>query len=154
MAHIHQNIDFVTEAFIVYKSKVLLVNHIGAGTWLPVGGHIELTEDPEEGLFREIEEEAGIKQRDLRIFSEKPKEKFKNFKFLYPPSFLDIHKIKEGHKHIGLIYFLKSATDKIKLKEDEHFEIKWFTKEEIEKGDILPQIKFYASKTLKIWNFV
>ena len=58
MAHIHEKIDFVSTAIIVHRDKVLLVHHRGLKLWLPVGGHIELDEDPEEALFREIKEET------------------------------------------------------------------------------------------------
>jgi ADP-ribose pyrophosphatase YjhB (NUDIX family) len=52
MPHIHELYDFVVTVFIVHKDKVLLVHHPRYGKWIPMGGHIELDEDPEEALFR------------------------------------------------------------------------------------------------------
>lgn len=60
MPHIHERYDFVVNAFIVFNNKVLLVHHPKYDKWLPMGGHVELDEDPEEALFREIEEETGL----------------------------------------------------------------------------------------------
>jgi 8-oxo-dGTP pyrophosphatase MutT (NUDIX family) len=49
---------------------------------LPLGGHIELDEDPEQALFREIKEESGL---EIDILSQKPAQQFAGRKFLYPP---------------------------------------------------------------------
>lgn len=153
MAHVNEKIDFVVEAFIVNKNKVLLVDHKSAGMWLPVGGHIELDEDPEAALFREIEEESGLSGKDLKIISKKPNLNYKGIKFLYSPTFLDIHDIKKsGHKHVAFVYFFKSGTDRVKLKDDEHHEIRWFTREDLRSGkfEIRPWIIYYANEAFKL----
>lgn len=56
----------------------------------------------------------------------------------------------DTHRHVVLVYFLISKTDKLKLNETEHHEIRWFAKEELSdvKYDISPQIKFYAEQAL------
>ena len=54
MAHIHEKIDFVSTAFIVHKDKVLLGHHRILNLWLPIGGHIELDEDPITALYPQI----------------------------------------------------------------------------------------------------
>lgn len=82
--HIHELIDFAVDVFIVYKNKVLLVHHIEQNKWLPVGGHVELNEDPEQALFREIKEECGL---EVEIFGEKPLVQSPVARFLYPPVF-------------------------------------------------------------------
>ena len=69
MPHIHEKYDFVITVYIVYDKKVLLVHHPRYGKWIPMGGHIELDEDPEEALFREIQEETGL---EVEIVAEKP----------------------------------------------------------------------------------
>ena len=73
MPHIHDLIDFTVAAYIVNNGKVALVNHLQLKRWMPVGGHIELNEDPEEALFREIKEETGIDKSQLTVLSSKPK---------------------------------------------------------------------------------
>lgn len=151
MAHIHDKIDFVISAFIVHDNNILFVDHKRLRRWLPVGGHIELDEDPERALFREIKEEAGIDVSHLRVLSSKPNLHHKGINYLYTPNYLDIHDITEGHKHIGLIYFLTSDTNVISLKPDEHENIKWFTIGEIESGKyhIGDDVKFYTNEALK-----
>ncbi|MEK6836116.1 MAG: NUDIX domain-containing protein [Nanoarchaeota archaeon] len=60
MPHIHDKIDFTAEAFIVYKNRVLLRKHDKYKIWLSVGGHIELDEEPNEAVIREVKEEVGL----------------------------------------------------------------------------------------------
>ena len=69
MPHLHELYDFVVSAFIVHDDKVLLVHHPKYDKWIPMGGHVELDEDPETALFREIEEETGL---EVSILSSKP----------------------------------------------------------------------------------
>lgn len=151
MPHIHEAIDFTVAAFIVNENKVLLIHHKQLDKWLPIGGHIELDEDPEEGLFREIKEETGINLGDLIVLSDKPKIKSKETKFLFTPNYLDLHDISETHKHVGITYFIKSKTNELKLAELEHNEIKWFTPEEFENPEyeLTNAIKFYCKQALK-----
>ena len=54
MPHIHEKIDFAVEVFVVHKNKVLLRKHDKYKTWLGVGGHIELDEDPNQVAIREV----------------------------------------------------------------------------------------------------
>jgi len=149
MAHIHKLIDFAVAIFIVYKNRVLLIRHKELKKWLPVGGHIELDEDPEEAIFREVKEETGLEE--IEIFGQKPSIKSGGTKFLYPPTFLDIHDISQKHKHIGMIYFARAKSDKIVLAQKEHKAIRWFTRREIESPsfNLRPSIKFYAKEVLK-----
>lgn len=154
MPHIHDLIDFTVAAYIVNKGKVALVNHLQLKRWVPVGGHIELNEDPEEALFREVKEETGIDKDQLTVLSTKPKIKSDGTKFLFTPSFLDIHKITDTHRHVGITYLLESKTDKLILAADEHKGISWFGLSELEgeKIDISPAVKFYVSEAIKLSN--
>ena len=149
MAHINELIDYTIEVFIVYKNKVLLVYHSSLKKWLPVGGHIELDEDPEEALFRETKEETGL---DIEILGNKLDLRTDTFKSLFTPSYLDIHKINETHRHVGMVYFAKALTDKVVLEEDEHDEIRWFSKSDHidPKYNLLQDVKVYAEKALSL----
>lgn len=69
MAHIHEKIDFTVAIFIVQNAKVLLILHRKLNKWLPVGGHIELDEDPEVAALREAKEESGF---EVELVGERP----------------------------------------------------------------------------------
>ena len=42
------------------RGKILLVDHLKAGLWLPTGGHVEPGEHPTSTVEREILEELGV----------------------------------------------------------------------------------------------
>lgn len=151
MPHIHDKIDFTAEAFIVHKNKVLLRKHDKYKIWLSVGGHIELDEEPNQAVIREVKEEVGL---DVELVCKENYSLIENnqYKPLIPPEFLNIHKINDNHKHISMVYFAKSNTEKLVLSEEEKSdECKWFTKEDLEdpKYQIGEQIKIYARAALR-----
>ena len=53
MPHIHDKIDFTVAIFVVQQAHVLLVHHRALDKWLPLGGHIELDEEPEQAALSE-----------------------------------------------------------------------------------------------------
>jgi 8-oxo-dGTP diphosphatase len=150
MPHIHELIDWTVVAYIVHEKKVLFVFHKALQKWLPLGGHIELDEDPDEALLREVKEESGIE--DVEVLATRPNITVdaSERKFLYTPSFMDIHTINEKHRHIGLVYFLRAKTDVIRLAEQEHTEIRWLTEEQFDDPQfrLEESIKFYAKEAL------
>jgi 8-oxo-dGTP diphosphatase len=149
MAHIHEKYDFTVVAFIVFKNKVLLVNHPRYNKWLCPGGHIELDEDPEEALFREIEEETGLK--DVEILSSKPDISEPRRKAIYTPNYVDVHDANPPHRHIALVYFARAKNNK-HLQSDEHSDARWFSAQELEDPNLsIPlDIKFYSKEALKL----
>jgi 8-oxo-dGTP pyrophosphatase MutT (NUDIX family) len=151
MAHIHELIDFTVNVFVVYKDKVLLRFHDKYNFWGgSASGHIELNETPEEAVMRETKEEVGL---NIKIFNKDEAEYTDNerVKKIIPPVYQDIHKISDSHKHIGMVYFGTSETDKVepKLLDDRSDTWKWVTKDELEKMDMWEDQKFYAKKALE-----
>lgn len=148
MPHIHDLIDFVVAAYIVHEDKVLLVDHIKIGTWMPIGGHIELDEDTDQALAREIKEECNL---DVEIIGGlKPDFSSQETKPLLAPIYLDIHNISDTHKHICLVYFGKAKSDQVVLAEREHHSFRWFTAQELSNPEfnIWESVQFYAQKAL------
>lgn len=148
MPHIHEKYDFVITVFIVYNNKVLLVHHPRYDKWIPMGGHIELDEDPEQALFREIKEETGL---DVEILSKKPDIVQNDTKFVYAPRFIDVHEANPPHKHIALVYFAKAKNDKYVLS-TEHSEINWLGLEDLAKPQyaLSNSVKFYCREAIKV----
>lgn len=149
MPHIHEKIDFTVSAYIIHNNKVLLIHHKKLNIWLPIGGHVELDENPDEALFREIKEECGL---EVEVMSEKqPNFKIEGTKFLYVPAFMNIHDINKTHKHIGLIYFAKAKSEQFMHNKEEHNKIRWFAKEDLDNSEFTlnEAVKFYATEALK-----
>ena len=152
MAQIHELIDFIVNIFIVHDNNVLLINHKKLGMWLSIGGHVELNENPEEAAFREVKEECGLEVEILGTKPDIPKSGKINFTPLFCPMYLDIHNVSETHRHVGMAYFAKAKSDKIILNKEEHNDIRWFTKEDLENPefDVTPAVKFYANEALRL----
>ncbi|MEK7170315.1 MAG: NUDIX domain-containing protein [Patescibacteria group bacterium] len=146
MPHIHEKIDFTVEVFIVYKNKVLLRMHDKVKKWLGPGGHIELHEDPVEAALREVKEEVGLTVELIggERLGVTPED-------ILPPVALNRHHVTPAHEHVNLVYFAISASDIIAptAKGDRSDECRWCTKENLEKMDILPNVKAYALAALR-----
>jgi len=152
MPHIHEKIDLTVIAYIVRDERVLMAQHKLVGHWLPLGGHVELDEDPEQALIREVQEESGIRVTDLEIAATKPDFVSPGFKPLFAPTFLDIHDMPGNHQHIGMIYVLRSKTDQVVLEERAADEIRWLSREEIEDpaNNLMTGTQFYAKEALRL----
>src|SRR5215468_664677 len=129
MPHIHDKIDFTVAIFVVQRARVLLVHHRALDKWLPLGGHIELDEDPEQAALREVREESGL---DVELLGERPPTTEPGTRALLAPRFLDIHRISATHEHIGMIYFARPryASAALQLPTTEHHATRSCTREE------------------------
>src|SRR5512140_2003057 len=112
MAHIRERIDFTVAIFVVQQGRVLLVHHRNLNRWLPLGGHIELDEDPETAALREAREESGL---EIELIGERPPTTGPGTRALIAPRFLDIHRISPAHEHIGLIYWGRPKSGTVTL---------------------------------------
>lgn len=149
MPHLHEKIDFTVSIFIVDKGKVLFIHHKQLKKWLPIGGHIELDEDPEAAALREAREESGL---EVELVGQRPPLKAEpGFRPLLNPSYMDIHLIKEPHWHIGLVYFAKVKAGQVTLNTEEHHDIRWMTERDLDDPvwALYDNLKFYAKEALK-----
>lgn len=149
MPHIHEKIDFTVSIFIAQDQKVLFIFHKQLQRWLPIGGHIELDENPEQAALREAKEESGL---DVQLLGESsPLEKEPGFAPLLAPSYMDVHLIKEPHWHIGLIYFARVKAGKVTLNVDEHQDIRWIEEKDFEDPQwaLSKPIQFYARAAIQ-----
>lgn len=148
MPHIHEKIDFTVALFIVFEGRVLLVHHRKLGKWLPLGGHVELDEDPEQAALREAREESGF---EVELVGERPPTTEPGTRALIAPRFLDIHRISETHEHIGLIYWARPKAGTLTLAEAEHHDIRWCSPAELESLEPPPSnaVRWYCLKALE-----
>ena len=147
MAHIHEQIDVAVGALIVHQHRVLFVLHRALKRWLPVGGHVELNEDPIQALEREIREECGL---SVEILGDRSTITSPGTTFLQRPRFLDIHDISPTHRHIGITYIARAQSDAVTLAAGEHDAIRWFSREDLNDPTyaIAPALQYYARTAL------
>ena len=160
MAHIHEKIDFTVAIFVVHDGKILLIHHRKLDKWLPLGGHIELDEDPEQAALREAKEESGF---DVELLGERPPTTSPGTRALIAPRFLDIHRIKDTHEHIGMIYWARPAAPvghqtpqsgvsaKPTLAIEEHHDIRWCSPEDLDKlsPPMTGAVKWYCRAAIR-----
>jgi len=152
MAHIHEKIDFTVSVFIVQNRRVLFIFHKQLNRWLPIGGHIELDENPEEAAIREAREESGLEVE--LVGKRSPLKKESGFIPLMNTQYLDVHLIKEPHWHIGMVYFARVISGEVKLNVEEHKDIQWLDEKNLDdsKWGLSEPLKFYARKALEKIN--
>ena len=148
MAHIHERIDFTATIFVVHNGKILLVHHRNLNKWLPLGGHIELDEDPETAALREAKEESGL---DVELLGERPPTTELGTRALIAPRFLDIHRISATHEHIGMMYWARPKHGALTLSPSEHHDIRWCSAEELNtlQPPMTEAVKWYCRTALK-----
>lgn len=148
MAHIHEKIDFTVAIFVVHDGKVLLIHHRKLGKWLPLGGHIELDEDPEIAALREAKEESGL---DVELLGERPPTTEPGTRALIAPRFLDIHRITDTHEHIGMIYWARPSGGDVQLATEEHHDIRWCSAADLDQLQPVMSnaVKWYCRKAIE-----
>jgi 8-oxo-dGTP pyrophosphatase MutT (NUDIX family) len=148
MAHIHEKIDFTVAILVVHERKVLLIHHRGLDMWLPLGGHIELGEDPEAAALREAREESGL---EVELLGTRPPTTGPGSRALIAPRFLDIHRITDTHEHIGMIYWARPRNGQLKLAASEHHDIRWCSSADLDmlQPPMSDAVKWYCRKALE-----
>lgn len=139
----------VVSAYIVYNNKVLLIHHKKLDMWLPVGGHIEENEVPDDAILREIKEEVGIEAEILNISDLPIVGSVK--RNLHIPFYVNVHNVGD-HNHCCLYYLCKPLNpENLKISE-ELKGFRWLSREELSGPDVSPEIKNSAKKALDIFS--
>jgi 8-oxo-dGTP pyrophosphatase MutT (NUDIX family) len=148
LAHIHEKIDFTVAIFVVHETKVLVIHHRALDRWLPLGGHIELDEDPEQAALREAREESGL---EVQLVGDRPPTTGPGTRALIAPRFLDIHRISGTHEHIGMIYWARPRNGTVTLAPSEHHEIRWCGSADLDRlqPPMAEAVKWYCRKALE-----
>jgi 8-oxo-dGTP pyrophosphatase MutT (NUDIX family) len=149
MGHIHEQFDFVVTVFLVHDGRVLFANHPRYGKWVPIGGHIDLDENPDQAVFREVEEETGI--TEIELLTEKPSVPTEPGNvFLNTPNYMGVYDANPPHRHISLNYFAR-VKDKQVTMSDEHTAVKWLGLDDLTKKEyeLTPSLQFYTTKAIE-----
>ncbi len=137
--------EFVVEGYIIKDNSILLMHHKKLDLWLPPGGHIEENETPEEALIREIKEETGLTAEIVRQV--RLDKKF-NVKVLSQPTHIQLEDIKGTHYHIDFIYLCRVGAGNLNANKESK-NLRFFTAEEIEKLENVPEeVKYFSKKFL------
>lgn len=127
---------------------------------MPMGGHIDEHELPEDAAKRECKEEVGI---DVEIIGKDTPDLFNGEnaegRMMKQPFAMLLENIPEhdgkpAHQHMDFLFHAKmmNPNQKILLDPKEGREVRWFTRDEIlamGEGEIFANVKAYILLTLK-----
>lgn len=148
---------FTISVFIVHKDKVLLHMHKKAKKILPLGGHVERNELPEEACIREAWEESGL---EIKLFDNESNSLKKSCdlvgeKLLVKPVHMVLGEIAPGHCHMDFVFYAIADTYQTNPAEGESRQLKWYSKEELKKADnIQENVLDMANEALNILGIV
>lgn len=137
--------NFCASVFVIdpRTRKILLVHHKKFDKWVQPGGHIETDETPEETALREVYEETGLKVQLLG-------ERFPREDDYIRPLGIQKNRGSDGELHIDIIYAAIPINEIDANNYDEEIDgVKWYSREELEKINVFPDIKITMDYLIK-----
>lgn len=159
MGHLHNEPgqhDYTVGAYIIRlddtEPKALLHLHKKTQMLFPIGGHIELDETPWQAIAREIKEESGYLLSQTKVLQPQQRISRLSDATIHPqPIAVSDHDVTSEHFHTDLAYaFVVHSEPESNADEGESTDLRWLTKEELEKladAEIFPN-------TREIYNFI
>lgn len=145
---------FTVSVYVVHNNRVLLHKHKKAQILLPVGGHIDLNELPEEAAIRETFEETGIVVELYDLDSLKGQDvNTEREKVLINPIHTIWGEVDKGHEHIDFVFYAKSISEKLKPGENESRTLEWYSESELEsiRDTLLKDVYLMAKEAINVY---
>jgi len=144
---------FTVSIYIVHKDKVLLHLHKKAKKILPLGGHIELNELPEDACIREAQEESGLKINLYNPLNNQLKNacELAGEELLVNPMYTILGEINPEHYHIDFVHYATANSFDTRPGDGESNLLKWYNKEDLKNAyDIQHNILTMANEALEL----
>ena len=133
------NKSITATVYIVKDNRILLHKHKKYNTWFPVGGHLRSNELPHEAAIREVKEETGL---DITLLET---EHVANFDIgrveSIPEPFCLYHEADIDEQFLDFIFIGISSQQQVAPPLTESQEIMWFSREELERIKVFPDIR-------------
>jgi 8-oxo-dGTP pyrophosphatase MutT (NUDIX family) len=119
---------WVTTVYLVRKDgRVLLTFNNTLKTWIPVGGHVDFGETPEEAVKREVEEETGF---EFQFVPEATEESEGRVHVLHPQR-VQVEAVPHHGHHINTVFYGLCTSWSDRSHTDENERLRWFTLDEL-----------------------
>ena len=137
---------FTATVLIVHQGKVLLHRHKKRGSLLPVGGHVERDELPQDAAIREAKEEAGLAielyNPDSLCFSD--------VQSLVRPAHMLLIDMNPYHQHIDFIFYATTGTNQVKPSNGESMLLHWYNRDELLATAMPENVRALALEALEL----
>lgn len=137
---------FTATVLIVHKNKVLLHRHKKFDLLLPVGGHLDRDELPEEAALREVIEETGLR---VKLYNPDATP-FPDVRGLIRPVHMLLININDYHQHIDCIFFATAETDQVSPARGESNQLHWYNLDEVRKESMPENVRILAIEALTL----
>ena len=131
---------------VVYRDKVLLHRHKKRGGLLPVGGHVDRDELPQETALREAIEEAGL---EITLHNADTIH-YPDVQALVRPAHMLLVNMNPYHQHIDFIFYATATTDQVQPVDGESAQLFWFTKDEVLAAVMPENVRILAIEALEL----
>jgi 8-oxo-dGTP pyrophosphatase MutT (NUDIX family) len=136
---------FTSTVLIVHRNKVLLHRHKKRGSLLPVGGHVDRDELPQETALREAMEEAGLEI----TLHDADTLRFGDVQVLVRPAHMLLVNMNPYHQHIDFIFYATAATDQVQPLDGESAQLFWYTRDEVLAAPMPENVRGLALEALE-----
>lgn len=141
--------DLTIGGYLFANNKVLLIHHNKLNIWIPVGGHIEENETPDDALMREVKEETNL---DIKILGQSDLLIEGNVKQnLATPFYANVHSVGD-HDHCCFYYVCRVINpDELKInKELKNYQ--WFSQNDLNKEIVSNDVRSQALEAFRVYN--
>lgn len=141
--------DLVIGGYIFNNNKLLLILHRKSSTWLPVGGHIEENETPDEALKREVKEEVNLNieilgESDIPVCGSTKKN-------LAIPFYVNVHNVGD-HDHSCFFYICRAKNPKDLKINKELTDFGWFSRDGLNDKKIPDDVRSIGLAAFEIYE--
>ena len=137
---------FTATVLIVHRDKVLLHRHKKRGALLPVGGHLDRDELPQEAAVREAKEEAGL---EITLYDTNSL-RCDDVLVLVPPAHMLLVDMNPYHQHIDFIFYATAATDQVQPHDGESTQLFWYTRSDLLAASMPENVRQLAREALDL----
>lgn len=143
-----RKLDLVVASYIMHADKLLLIHHSKLDKWLPVGGHINPNETPDEAIVREVKEETSL---DITLFGIPAHQKKENIEVLARPFYVNVHSVGD-HDHCCFYYLSTIFNPNTITINHELKGYRWFSKQELYEAIVPDDVREIGIRAFTLYD--